>query len=356
MKLRDLAAHLGARIEKGSEGTPDVEISRVMGIEDADSTSVTFISNPKYIDKLRTTRAAAVMTDARVLELHAAEFPCPALVVENAYVAFAQTLQLIHPAPTHEPGISPLAFIHPGAAVHPSATVMPFAYVGKATIGAGTVIYPHCFLDDGVSVGERCTLYPHVILMRGTRVANDVVFQPSAVLGSDGFGYAQDATGMNRKIPQVGNVEVGDDVEIGAFTAIDRAALGTTKIGANTKIDNLVQIAHNVVIGNSVVVCGHAAIAGSSKLEDNVMVGGSSGVGGHMTMHKGSKLSGGSFVMHDIPAGEQWMGMPAMPNSKRFRTEIHYRNLDDHVKLLKQLQKRVTALEAQLKAAGEPKP
>ncbi|MEW5854392.1 MAG: UDP-3-O-(3-hydroxymyristoyl)glucosamine N-acyltransferase [Myxococcota bacterium] len=357
MRLSALVEAVGGRLERAAPSDGDRAITRVMTLEDADGSSISFITNLKYLDALKTTRAAAVLCDARTLKLHGELFPCPVVVTGNPYLAMAQLVTELHPAPRHPVGVNPLAVVHPEAVLGAGVTVMALACVGKARIGAGSVIYPHVFIDDDVEIGPDALIYPGCVIMRGTRVGARVILQPSCVIGSDGFGFAPDREGRMHKIPQVGNVVLGDDVEIGACTTIDRAALGSTRISNGTKLDNQVQVAHNVVLGENVVMAGQSAVAGSSRLGRSVMIGGGSGVGGHLTMHDGSKLTGGSFVMHDVPAGETWMGAPAFNHISRAKAEIHYRHLDEHVRTLKQLQKRVATLEAQLagapKAAGE---
>ncbi|MBI5493787.1 MAG: UDP-3-O-(3-hydroxymyristoyl)glucosamine N-acyltransferase [Deltaproteobacteria bacterium] len=347
MRLAELADKLGATLP--DPASADLSVARVMTLEDATPDSISFIANPKYMGQLNGTRAAAVLADARTFESQRTRFPCPAVIVPNAYLAFAQAVQVLHPAPTHEPGVSGLAFVDAAAELGHGVCIMPLAYVGRARIGRGTVIYPHTFIDDDVELGEDCTVYPHVVLMRGTRVGARAILQPGCVMGSDGFGFAPSADGTPEKIPQVGVVHVGDDVEIGACTTIDRAALGVTRIGGHVKIDNHVQIAHNVQLGENVIISGHSAIAGSAKLEKNVMLGGCSAVVGHITVGEGAKLAAAAQTMHSIPAGETWSGVPAIPRGQWARMILHSQNLDEHVKTLRQLQKRVDELEARAK-------
>jgi UDP-3-O-[3-hydroxymyristoyl] glucosamine N-acyltransferase len=344
MRLDAFAKKLGATLT--DPAASGLEVTRVMQLDDATAGSVSFISNAKYLPKLFATKASAVLADAKTYETYKEKFPCPALLVTNAYLAFAQSVQALHPAPVHTPGVHPLAFVHPDAFIGEGACIMPLAYVGRAKVGARTVVYAHAFLDDDVEVGDDCTVYPHVVLMRGTRVGHRAILQPSAVLGSDGFGFAPAADGKPEKIPQVGTVQLGDDVEIGSCTTIDRAALGTTVLGNSVKLDNQVQIAHNVVLGDNVIISGMSAVAGSAKVGKNVMLGGMTGVVGHITVGEGAKLAAAAHTMHSIPAGETWSGTPAKPMGQWARQVIHEGKLDDYVKTLKELQKRVTELEA----------
>lgn len=352
MQIQQLAKELGATLKARHPDDAVREVIRVMTLEDADEHSVSFITNPKYLDKLPTTRAAAVLADPRTLQMHADRFPCAVLELPNAYAAFAQAVGLLHPAPVFSGGVHPLAFVHPEAELGPGVTVMPLASVGKAKVGARTVIYPHVVVDDDVEIGADGLIHPHCVLMRGTRVGDRVVLQPGCILGSDGFGFAPNAQGHLNKIPQVGVVHVGHDVELGSNTTVDRAALGVTSIGDGTKIDNQVQIAHNVRIGRHVVIAGQSAIAGSATLEDHVMIGACSGVAGHLTVHKGARLAGASFTMRDIPAGQELSGIPAVPRMAWARQMVHAQNLDDHVTTLRRLEKRVAELEAAAASKG----
>lgn len=350
MRLADLAQQLGATLKARTPEDAHREVSRVMTLDEAGPDAVSFITNPKYMEQLPGTRAAAVMADPRTVQFQSERFPCSILELPNAYAAVARAVSILHPTPVYAAGVHPLAFVHPEAHLGEGVTVMPFAYVGKARVGARTVIHPHAVLDDDVEVGTDGLIYPHCVIMRGTRVGDRVILQPGCVLGSDGFGFAPDHRGALQKIPQVGVVTVGNDVELGSNTCVDRAALGATAIGNGCKIDNQVQIAHNVRLGNHVVISGQSAIAGSARLEDHVMVGGCSGVLGHLTVHKGAKLAAASFTMHDIPAGETYSGIPAGPRTAWARQMVHQRDLDGHVKTLARLEKRVAELEAALAA------
>lgn len=346
MRLDALSKTLNATLSNPAAAS--LEVSRVMTLEDAEGDALSFFTNPKYLDKLPTTKAVAVLVDARTYNAHREKFPCPALLMENAYLGFAQSVAILHPPVTHTAGVSPLAFVHPDAVLGPGVTVMPLAYVGRATVGANTVIYPHVFLDDGVTVGPDSVVYPHVVMMRGTTVGARAILQPGCVLGSDGFGFAPGANGTPEKIPQVGTVAVGEDVEIGANTTIDRAALGVTRLGNHVKLDNQVQIAHNVVLGENVIISGQSAVGGSAKLGKNAMMGGCSAVVSHASMGDGAKLAAAAHTMHNIPAGETWSGTPAIPRGKWARMVVHEHNLDEYVKAMRDLEKKVGELEARL--------
>jgi UDP-3-O-[3-hydroxymyristoyl] glucosamine N-acyltransferase len=348
MRLIDLARALGATLESTVPGAGEVEVCRVNTLEDADARSVSFLTNVKFVAKVAQTRAAAVLCDAKSLSVHGRAFPCPALVTENPYLAMARAVEILHPVARHQPGIHPLAFIHPEAELGVDVTVMALAYVGRARVGARTVIYPHAFLDDDVAVGEDGLVFPHVVLMRGTRVGARAVLQPGAVLGADGFGFASEASGAAHKIPQVGDVVVGDDVEIGACSCVDRSALGSTVLKDGVKLDNQVQVGHNVVLGENVVICGQSAVGGSARLGRNAMMGGCSGLANHGRLGDGARVAGASFVLGDVPAGQTVLGNPAFEVGQRMKAEGLFRNLESHLAQVAALHRRVATLEAKL--------
>ncbi len=248
-----------------------------------------------------------------------------------------------------------------------------FAFVGAgATVGPGTLLHPFSHLGEGARVGADCVLHPGAIVERGCVLGDRVVLHAGAVVGSDGFGYAFDPSpeasggagprgsegaasvpaGAHLKVPQVGIVRIEDDVEIGANSCVDRAALGETVIGRGTKIDNLVQVAHNVKIGPLSIVCGQAGIAGSSRLGVGVLVGGQAGLIGHGVIGDGAKIAARAGVMNDVPAGETWSGAPAMPRARWLRQVATERQLGERLKELGDLEKRLQALEEALLRRG----
>ena len=254
MKLQVLAERLGCALE--GDGT--IEISRVAAIEDAGPGDVTFFANPKYVAELRTTRASAV-----IIGNGSETAPCAMLRTSEPYVTFAQAVRLFADDPRPAPGVHPRAYVADGAVIAPDASIGPLAVVGEgARIGARTVVHPNVTIDRGVEVGEDCVIHAGVSLRERVHIGNRVIIQNGVVIGSDGFGFARRADGSHEKIPQVGGVVIEDDVEIGANSAIDRPAVGETRIGAGTKIDNLVQVAHGVTIGRRVLLAGQVGIAG----------------------------------------------------------------------------------------------
>src|SRR5258708_429045 len=261
MKLRDIAAHLECRLE----GDGEIEIHRVAGIERAQVGDLTFFVNPKYGAHLRYTTASAVILGDR-----ADAAPCAMLRTANPYLAFARAVEMLAPRRQATiPGVHLLAHVAPTAMVAPDASIGPFVSIGPgARIGARTVVYPHVTIGDEAVIGDDCVIHARVSVRERVTIGRRVVIQDGAVIGSDGFGFAHQADGSHYKIPQHGGAVIEDEVEAGANTAIDRPAVGGTRIGAGTKIDNLVQIAHGVKVGRNVLLAAQVGIAGSTTIDD----------------------------------------------------------------------------------------
>jgi UDP-3-O-[3-hydroxymyristoyl] glucosamine N-acyltransferase len=326
---------LGCRLE----GDGSIEVARVAGLEAAGPGDVTFLANPKYANKLPQTRASAVIAGESVTGA-----PCAILRSAEPYLAFANAVAVLTPPPRPAPGISTLAAIDPTAEIGEDASIAPFVVVGAgARVGARTVLHAHVVVAAGASIGPDCLLHAHVSIREDVELGARVVVQNAAVVGSDGFGFARRPDGSHQKIPQVGRVVIEDDVEIGAQTAIDRPAVGETRIGAGTKIDNLVQIAHGVSIGRHVLLAAQVGIAGSSVLEDSVVLAGQVGVINHVHVGRGAIANAKTAIMSDIDAGRHVSGIPAA-DVKTWREVVVL------MRRLPELRAAVVALEARLKA------
>jgi len=333
--LSELAERLGCRLE----GDGNLDVARVAGLDDAEPGDVTFLANPRYASRVPRTRATALIADDRV-----ASAPCAILRTSQPYLTFARAIAVLTPPGRPEPGISGLAAIDPSAQLGPGVSVGPFAVIGAgARVGAGTVLFPHAVIGAGASVGRDCVLHAHVSVRDGVVLGDRVVLQDGAVVGSDGFGFAPAPDGTHHKIPQVGGVVIEDDVEVGAQSAIDRPAVGETRIGAGTKIDNLVQVAHGVRIGRNVLLAAHVGIAGSTVLEDGVVMAGQSGATGHVTLGAGVKVGAKSAVTKPIRAGRHVAGIPA-GDVTRWRESVAL------VRRLPELRRAIAALDARLAA------
>jgi UDP-3-O-[3-hydroxymyristoyl] glucosamine N-acyltransferase len=333
--LRDLAERLGCTLR----GDGAVEVSRVCGIEDAGPGDLTFVSNPRYVPRLATTRASAVIVPPEL------ETPLPSLLAANPYLAFARAVAILHPQPPPRAGIHPTAVVDPTAELGEGVHVGPLAVVGpRVRVGARTVIHPHVVLYAEVQVGEDCLLHSGVQVRERCRLGHRVIVQNGAIIGADGFGFAKDDQGHYVKIPQVGSVAIDDDVEIGALTAVDRASLGMTRIGAGTKIDNLVQLGHSVTIGRDSVLAGQVGIAGSTKVGDRVVMAGQVGVVGHISIGDGAIVTAQTGVPGDVKPGAVVSGSPAIENRTWLKSMAVFARLPELQKRVRELERRVGAL------------
>ena len=343
VKLTDLATRLGCQLE--GDGT--IEISRVAGVDDAGPGDVTFLTNPKYASRLAGTRASAVILAASATDVHA---PCAVLRARRPYVAMAEAVAILTPPRRPAPGLSSLASIDPSAEIAPGVSVGAFAAIGPGVrIGARTVIHPHVVIGAGSVVGDDCTIHAQVSIRDGVVIGHRVTIQDAAVIGSDGFGFAEREDGTHVKIPQVGRVVIEDDVEIGAQSAVDRPAIGETRIGQGTKIDNLVQVAHGVKIGRNVLLAAQVGISGSAVLDDAVVMAGQSGAAGHLRLGRGVHVSAKSAVTKDIEDGAHVAGIPAGDVHDWREATVLVRKLPELRRAVAALEERLAALEARTK-------
>jgi UDP-3-O-[3-hydroxymyristoyl] glucosamine N-acyltransferase len=341
VKLSDIAARLDCRLD----GDGEIEIARVAGIEQAQAGDLTFFVNPKYGAHLRATRASAV-----ILRDDADAAPRAMLRTANPYLAFARAVELLCPQPSAAPGIHRLADVAPTATIAPDASIGPFVSIGDgARIGARTVVYPHVTIGPGAVVGDDCVIHARVSLRERVAVGNRVVIQDGAVIGSDGFGFARQADGTHYKIPQIGAVVIEDAVEIGANTTIDRPAVGETRIGAGSKIDNLVQIAHGVKVGRDVLLAAQVGIAGSTTIEDRVTLAGQVGVAGHLTVGSGVVATAQTGIPNSIAAGSFVSGYPAIDNREWRKAAALFRRLPEMKKRVADLLRRLEDLEKEVR-------
>lgn len=320
---------------------PDKEITGVNTLRDASETEVSFLANPKYADDLTATKAAAVIMAAAHPGLNC-------LVSANPYLDFVRCVQFFAKEQGSFSGISPLAWIHPQATIDPEATIYPFASIGDGVvIESGARIFSNVYIGENCRIGQETIIYPNCSLMAGTIVGKRVIIHPGTVLGSDGFGFAQAAEGLT-KFPQVGRTIIEDDVEIGANTTIDRAALGETRIGQGTKIDNLVQLGHNVRVGRNCILVAQVGIAGSTVLGDRVILAGQAGLAGHLHLGDGCRIGAKSGVGQDVPPGQDMSGIPAMPHGSFLRASAIMPKLPEMRRRLAKLEKELDALRQQL--------
>ena len=344
LSLEELARRIGAELR--GRAAP---ISGVAPLESAGPSQIAFYSNPRYRKELQSTRAGAVI----VSEDDVAHVPSSAarLVSPQPYVAFAKASALFHVQPVVEPGIQKGALVDGGAEVDPTAAIAPGAYVGPgARIGARTTLHPGARVLDCARVGEDCLLWSGAVVREHCIIGDRVILQPNAVVGSDGFGFAFDLGGdgngpMHRKVPQAGIVRVEDDVEVGACSCIDRATLGETVIGRGTKIDNLVQVGHNVRVGPLCLLVAQCGISGSTELGQGVVLAGQVGVVGHLRIGDGARAGAQAGVAHDVADGETVTGYPAMAHRDWLRMSVALPRVPELLREVRRLQQRVEQLE-----------
>ena len=320
----------------------DLLLSRVAPLHAADGASLSFLADRRYLPRLADTGAGAVILRADA----AASAPCAALVSDNPELAFARAAALLHPRQRPPAGVHPSAVVDPTAVIDPSASIGPLCVVeAGVTVGPGVQVGPHCSIGAGVRLGEDSRLVANVVICAGARIGARVLLQPGAVIGREGFGFARDGERWVR-IPQVGSVQLGDDVEIGANSAVDRGAMDDTVIGNGVKIDNLVQIGHNVVIGENTAMAACSGISGSTRIGARCTVAGAVGMAGHLQIADDVHFTGMAMVTRSqSSAGVYSSGIPAMPNSEWRRTIGRLRRLEA-------LQQRVQRLEQALAQSG----
>jgi UDP-3-O-[3-hydroxymyristoyl] glucosamine N-acyltransferase len=340
MTLGEIAAATGAEL-RGDAGRV---VTRVQTLAEADAQAVSFLANPRYTKFLENTSAAAVVLGAE----HADDCPVDCLVSDNPYLTHARVLALLHPEPAPVPGIHPSATVSSGAVIDPTAEIAAGCFIGHGVeIGSGVVIGPNCVLFDNVSIGAETRLVASVTLGEGTRLGSRCLIHPGVVIGADGFGLANE-DGAWVKVTQIGHVLIGDDVEVGSCSSIDRGAIGDTVIADGVKIDSQVHVAHNVRIGRHTALAGCAAVAGSSSIGEFCTIAGAAGITGHVQLADHVHISGATAVTRSIDQAGVYTGtVPAMEHSVWLKNFARLRHLDDMVRKVKKLEKQLAALQAQ---------
>lgn len=329
MKLIDIARAVGASLQNAA---PETEITGVAGIEEAGPQQLTFISNSKYAAMAKSTRAAAILVSP--------DFPAgelPVLRHPNPYHAFAQALELFYQPPKYEPGIHPTAVIDPKAKLGARAHIGPYVVIDSdVTIGDDAVLLAHVVIYRGAHIGDRFFAHAHAQVREYCELGNDVVLQNGVVIGADGFGFARDAQGW-QKIVQSGIARLGDKVEVQANSCVDRASIGETRIGADTKIDNLVQVGHGCTVGEHTMLCSQVGVGGSSHVGNNVILAGQVGVAGHLTIGDGAVATAQTGIPSDVTAGATVSGTPAIENRQWLRAVAVFSKLPELAKTIRSL-------------------
>lgn len=338
-----IANVIGGRVE----GNKDAKVHTFAKIEEGTEGAISFLSNPKYTHYLYNTKSSIVIVNED-LELEK-DVDATLIRVKNAYESIAKLLQIYEASKPKKTGVAPQAYIAPSAKLGNNCYVGPFAYVGEGTeIGDGCQIYPHAVIGDNVKVGTNCIFYPNTTIYQGCEIGNNVTIHAGSVIGADGFGFAPGADGYD-KIPQIGIVVIEDNVEIGANTCVDRSTMGATVIHKGVKLDNLVQVAHNVEIGENTVMSAQVGIAGSTKVGSWCMFGGQVGLAGHITIGDKTFLGAQSGVPGSLKGGEELIGTPPMNPRAYFKSQAIFRRLPDMYKDLNDAKKKIEELNEKIK-------
>jgi UDP-3-O-[3-hydroxymyristoyl] glucosamine N-acyltransferase len=340
MRLKELADRLGCELQGG---TGDEVISGVLGLEQAGPEHLTFLANPKYVHKVKQTRAGAILVHANL-----GESPIPRLISANPYLDFARALEFFYSPPRPDQGIHPTAQIAASAEIAAGASIGPYAVVGEhVQIGARAVIHPHVVIYEGAVIGDDFLAHSGAVVREHCRIGDRVILQNNVVVGGDGFGFARTSEGRHYKIPQSGPAVIEDDVEIQTLTSVDRATVGETRVRRGAKIDSLVQIGHACEVGEDNIICSQTGLAGSSILRKNVLLAGQVGVSGHLTIHEDAVVYAQSGIGGDVAPGAAVSGSPAFDARDWRRAISAFPRLPELLKAMRQLDKRVAELENQ---------
>ncbi len=349
--MEKMLSELAQLVDGEVIGDPGVKIGGVAPIEDARKGEITFIAHPRYLARLNQTEASAIIVSPNVREADK-----PLLRVANPYLAFAKILGIYAHRPYEPRGVDQRAWVSPTAKLGERVSIYPFVYVGDhAEIGKRVVLFPGVFVGDDTVIGDDTLIYPNVSIYEGSRIGKRVILHSGVVIGSDGFGFAKDGK-RSVKIPQVGIVEIGDDVEIGANTTVDRAAMGKTVIKRGVKIDNLVQVAHSVTIGEDSIIIAQVGIAGSTKIGANVIMAGQAGVIDHIEIGDNVMVGPQSGVLQDIPPNQVVTGTPPFPHKEWLRAVMTFPKLSEMRRKIRQLEATLKDLEMRQNPRGKTSP
>ena len=327
-------------------GNPDVSVSSFSKIEEGRPGTLTFLGNPKYTHFIYETAAEIVLVNSDFVS----DKPINATLIKvpNAYAALASLMAMVEQQKPVKEGVSALAFVSDTALTGEEIYVGEFAYIGEeARIGNNCKIYPQVYVGDNVQMGDNCVLYPGVKIYHDCVIGNNCIVHAGAVIGADGFGFSKQEE-IYRKIPQIGNVIIEDDVEIGANTTIDRAVMGSTIIHSGVKLDNLIQIAHNCEVGENTVMAAQVGVAGSTKIEESCVFGGQVGIGGHITIGKKSQIGAQSGIISNTKEGSEVMGSPAFPVKSFLKSSIITPKLPEMYRRLNAMEKELAELKKKL--------
>ncbi|MHC1775122.1 MAG: UDP-3-O-(3-hydroxymyristoyl)glucosamine N-acyltransferase [Lentimicrobium sp.] len=337
--MKFTAGVIAAMINGRVEGDPDVTVHKLSKIEQGEPGSVTFLGNPKYTQYIYNTLASVVIVNEDFIPEQ--EIGATLIRVENAYNAFAMMLDAYNQIKQNKTGISKLSFIPETASIGSNCYIAEFVSIGEnVVIGDRAKIYPNSVLGDNVTIGDETVIYAGVKIYSDCSIGSHCTLHAGVVIGADGFGFAPQSDNQYQKVAQIGNVILEDNVEVGANTTIDRATLGSTIIRKGAKIDNLIQIAHNVEIGENTVIAAQSGIAGSAKIGANCMIAGQVGIIGHLEIGDNVKIAAQSGISSSVPANSIIMGSPAFEISAYRKSYVHFRNLQKLNERVSQLEKK----------------
>jgi UDP-3-O-[3-hydroxymyristoyl] glucosamine N-acyltransferase len=334
MKINELAVALGCSLECSPDDAANLEITGVRGLEQAGPGHLTFLSNSKYAPKLKLTKASAVLATKPVEGV-------ATLISENPYYDYARALEFFYQPPRPAPGIHPSAAIANSAKIGEGAHIGAFVAIGQdVIIGRNAVLHPHTVIYPGAVIGDDFTAHSHSVVREFCQIGNRVILQNNVVIGGDGYGFAKRADGTHYKIVQSGIAVIEDDVEIQSLTSVDRASMGETRVKRGAKIDSLVQVGHNCVVGEDNIICAQTGLAGSSILEKDVLLAGQVGISGHLTIHEGAVIYAQSGIGGDVAPKARMSGSPAFDASEWLRAITAFQKLPEILRNVRELKKR----------------
>jgi UDP-3-O-[3-hydroxymyristoyl] glucosamine N-acyltransferase len=339
--LKFTAAQIAGILEGEVEGNPEVEVSKLSKIEEGIPESLSFLSNPKYTQYIYTTKASAVIVDKNFKAEN--RINTTLIRVDDAYKSFSKLLEYYNQVKMNKTGIEQPVFISESANYGKNIYVGAFAYISDSVkIGDNVKIYPNVYIGDNVIIANNVTLFSGAKIYSDTQIGNNCVIHSSAILGADGFGFSPNEKGEFIKVPQTGNVIIEDNVDIGAATSIDRATLGSTIIRKGVKLDNQIQIAHNVEIGENTVIAAQTGIAGSTKIGKNCMIGGQVGIAGHLSIGNNVRIQAQSGIGRNVKDNETLQGSPALTYNDYNKSYVHFKNLPKIINRLTTIEKNIT--------------
>ena len=342
--MKFTAQQIAEILEGEVVGNPNVEVSKLSKIEEGQEGSLTFLSNPKYQNFIYTTKASVTIVNNTFVPDSAVTTTL--IKVVDAYGAFTKLLEFYNQVKLNKTGIEPLSFVDDSVKYEVDLYLGSFSYIGKnVVLGSNVKIYPNSFVGDNVVIGDNVTLFAGVKVYSETIIGNNCTIHSGSVIGSDGFGFAPNADGTYTKIPQIGNVIIEDDVEIGANTTVDRATMGSTLIRKGVKLDNQIQVGHNVEIGENTVIAAQTGIAGSTKIGTNGMIGGQVGFAGHITVGNNVRIKAKSGVSKNVKDGEILQGPLAFTDSNYAKSYVHFKNLPKIISEIEELKKEILNLK-----------